>query len=128
VDQFVCIQNISPRARKRTKGHRDAGRHCGRGREMGDGKVGAGVRNEVIDTVLVHVPPMSRAARRTSIDTIYTTTSTRDSSINMNPIHEATAAIESRDSGDKLVYQEYAKYFDVDRSTLSRRHKGCQGT
>jgi hypothetical protein len=79
-------------------------------------------------TVLVHVPPMSRAARRTSIDTTYTTTSTRDSSINMNPIHEATAAIESRDPGDKLVYQEYARYFDVDRSTLSRRHKGCQGT
>jgi hypothetical protein len=70
----------------------------------------------------------ARAVRRTSIDTTYTTTSTRDSSINMNPIHEATAAIESRDLGDKLVYQEYAKYFDVDRSTLSRRHKGCQGT
>lgn len=44
----------------------------------------------------------------------------------MDPIDEAIIAINSREPGDKLVYQEYADFFEVDRSTLSRRHTGRQ--
>jgi hypothetical protein len=44
----------------------------------------------------------------------------------MTPIEEAIAAIELRDLVDKLIYQEYADWFSVSRSTLSQRHRGCQ--
>ncbi|KAF2827175.1 hypothetical protein CC86DRAFT_369385 [Ophiobolus disseminans] len=44
----------------------------------------------------------------------------------MDPIDEAIEAINSREPGDKLVYQEYADFFEVDRSTLSQRHNGRQ--
>ncbi|KAF1350515.1 hypothetical protein EJ07DRAFT_138709 [Lizonia empirigonia] len=46
----------------------------------------------------------------------------------MDRINEAIAAIESREPGDDLVYQEYADWFGVDRCTLARRHQGRQGT
>ncbi|KAF1353066.1 hypothetical protein EJ07DRAFT_134968 [Lizonia empirigonia] len=46
----------------------------------------------------------------------------------MDQINEAIAAIESREPGDDLVYQEYADWFGVDRCTLARRHQGRQGT
>jgi hypothetical protein len=44
----------------------------------------------------------------------------------MTPIEEAIAAIDLRDLGDKLIYQEYADWFSVSRSTLSQRHRGWQ--
>ncbi|KAF1362225.1 hypothetical protein EJ07DRAFT_108869 [Lizonia empirigonia] len=46
----------------------------------------------------------------------------------MDRINEAIAAIELRELGDDLVYQEYADWFGVDRCTLARRHQGRQGT
>jgi hypothetical protein len=45
----------------------------------------------------------------------------------MTPIEEALAAIESREPGDDLVYQEYADWFGVNRVTLAQRHQGRQG-
>ncbi|KAF1348370.1 hypothetical protein EJ07DRAFT_141478, partial [Lizonia empirigonia] len=45
----------------------------------------------------------------------------------IDQINEAIAAIESREPGDDLVYQEYADWFGVDRCTLARRHQGRQG-
>ena len=44
----------------------------------------------------------------------------------MDPIQEATEYIESRESGDKFSYRQVAKIFGVDRTTLSRRHRGAQ--
>jgi hypothetical protein len=76
--------------------------------------------------VFVHVLPVSYAARQTSFDVTYTTTSTRDNFLTMTPIEKAIAAIESRDLGDKLIYQEYADWFSVSRSILSQSHHGCQ--
>jgi hypothetical protein len=52
--------------------------------------------------------------------------STRNNSTTMAPIDDAIAAIESREAGEKFTYQSIADQFGVDRSTLSRRHKGCQ--
>jgi len=46
----------------------------------------------------------------------------------MDPFDEAIAAIESRDPKEKLVYQDYADFFGVSRTTLARRHQGRQGT
>jgi hypothetical protein len=79
-----------------------------------------------LTTVFVHVLPVSHAARQTSVDVTYTTTSTRDNFLIMTPIEKAIAAIESRDLGDKLIYQEYADWFSVSRSILSQSHHGCQ--
>lgn len=45
-------------------------------------------------------------------------------STNMDPIEAALTAIESRDLEEQLVYQKYADIYSVDRSTLSRRHRG----
>ena len=42
----------------------------------------------------------------------------------MDPIQAALTAIESRELGEELVYQKYADMFGVNRSTLSRRHRG----
>ena len=44
----------------------------------------------------------------------------------MDPIQEAIEYIESREAGDKFSYRQVAKRFGVDRTTLSRRHKGAQ--
>jgi hypothetical protein len=44
----------------------------------------------------------------------------------MDPIEEAIAAIESRDAGDNIIYQDYATFFNVNRVTLTQRHQGCQ--
>jgi transposase len=46
----------------------------------------------------------------------------------MNPIQEAIADIESRESGDNFSYREVAKKFNLDRKTLSRWHQGKQTT
>jgi hypothetical protein len=46
----------------------------------------------------------------------------------MDLIGEAIAAIESRESGEKLVYQSYADYFGVNRRTLAWRHQGSQSS
>jgi hypothetical protein len=42
----------------------------------------------------------------------------------MAPIDDALAAIESHELGEQLVYQKYADKYGVNRSTLSRRHRG----
>ena len=42
----------------------------------------------------------------------------------MSPIDEAIEAIELRKEGASFSYREVAKKFGVDRTTLSRRHKG----
>jgi transposase-like protein len=44
----------------------------------------------------------------------------------MDPIQEAIKYIESRESGDKFSYRQVAKIFGVNRTTLSRRHRGAQ--
>jgi hypothetical protein len=46
----------------------------------------------------------------------------------MAPIDDAIAAIESREHGEHFSYQAIADEFGVQRSTLSRRHRGCQGS
>jgi len=46
----------------------------------------------------------------------------------MTPIQEAIEYIESRESGDEFSYRQIAKRFGVDRTTLSRRHKGVQAS
>jgi hypothetical protein len=44
----------------------------------------------------------------------------------MDLIDEAIAAVESRKSGEKIVYQNYADDFGVNRRMLARRHQGSQ--
>jgi hypothetical protein len=44
----------------------------------------------------------------------------------MERIDEAIAAIESLGDGEQLSYTKAAKKLNVDRSTLARRHQGCQ--
>jgi hypothetical protein len=41
-------------------------------------------------------------------------------------MEETLAAIERLDEGEKFFYQEIADRYDVNRSTLSRRHRGVQ--
>jgi hypothetical protein len=50
--------------------------------------------------------------------------STRDHSINMSLIEAALAAIEALEPGEKLCYTKIAREYGVNRSTLSRRHRG----
>jgi AraC-like DNA-binding protein len=50
--------------------------------------------------------------------------STRDNSINMSLIKAALAAIEALEPGEKLCYTKIAREYRVNRSTLSRRHRG----
>lgn len=50
----------------------------------------------------------------------------RHNTANMGAMEEALAAIESLGEGEKLRYQEIADKYDVNRSTLSRRHRGVQ--
>jgi hypothetical protein len=42
----------------------------------------------------------------------------------MAPIDDALAAIGSNELGEHLIYQKYADKYGVNRSTLSRRHRG----
>jgi len=44
----------------------------------------------------------------------------------MDPIDKAIAAIDSQISEEPLSYRAAAEEFGVDRTTLSRRHQGCQ--
>jgi hypothetical protein len=44
----------------------------------------------------------------------------------MDPIQEAIEYLESHEAGDNFSYRKVAKQFSVDRTTLSRRHKGSQ--
>jgi predicted DNA-binding protein YlxM (UPF0122 family) len=44
----------------------------------------------------------------------------------MGAMEEALAAIESLGEGKKFTYQEIADRYNVNRSTLSRRHRGVQ--
>jgi transposase-like protein len=46
----------------------------------------------------------------------------------MDPIQEAIRYLESHEAEDDFSYREVAKEFDVDRTTLSRRHRGKQTT
>jgi hypothetical protein len=46
----------------------------------------------------------------------------------MNPIQEAIEYIESREPGDQFSYRKVAEKFNVDRTTLARRHQGKQST
>jgi AraC-like DNA-binding protein len=53
-------------------------------------------------------------------------TSTRHNSTTIDPIQEAIEYIESRKARDNFSYRQVAKIFGVNRTTLSRRHKGLQ--
>jgi hypothetical protein len=50
-------------------------------------------------------------------------TSARHNSTNMAPTDDALAAIEAHELREKVVYQKYATKYNVNRSTLSRRHR-----
>ncbi|KAF1980022.1 hypothetical protein BU23DRAFT_585877 [Bimuria novae-zelandiae CBS 107.79] len=54
--------------------------------------------------------------------------STRDNSTNMDPIQAAIDEIESREPGEDFSYIEIATRYGVNRSTLSRRHRGVTTT
>src|SRR3954463_6294004 len=65
------------------------------------------------------------AARTANTKTLkHLQTSTRHNLTNMTAIDKALAAIESRELGDKIIYQQYADKYNVSRSALSRRHQG----
>jgi hypothetical protein len=49
----------------------------------------------------------------------YTTT-------NMDPTEEAIAAIKLCKTGDDIIYQEYATFFNVNRVTMTQRYQGHQ--
>jgi DNA invertase Pin-like site-specific DNA recombinase len=42
----------------------------------------------------------------------------------MDPIQEAIEDIESREDGASFSYPEVARKFNINRTTLSRRHQG----
>lgn len=44
----------------------------------------------------------------------------------MDPIQATIAAFESRELGEQTSYTKIAAKYNVDRSTLSRRHQGSQ--
>jgi hypothetical protein len=44
----------------------------------------------------------------------------------MDPIQAAIAELESQNEGEKLSYTKLAAKYNIDRSTLSRRHQGLQ--
>jgi transposase-like protein len=44
----------------------------------------------------------------------------------MNPIQKAIEDVESHEDGADVSYREVARKFGVDRTTLSRRHRGKQ--
>jgi hypothetical protein len=46
----------------------------------------------------------------------------------MDPIQEAIKYIKSRKARDSFSYRQVSKIFRVNQTTLSRRHKGSQGT
>jgi hypothetical protein len=46
----------------------------------------------------------------------------------MAPIDDALASLESLDPGESVNYAQVAKKYRCDRNTLSRRHRGVQGT
>jgi len=46
----------------------------------------------------------------------------------MDLIQEAIEYIESREPGASFSYRKVAKKFNIDRTTLSRRHQGFQRT
>jgi hypothetical protein len=54
-----------------------------------------------------------------------TKTSTTRNSTNMGSIEAALAAIESLKPGEKLVYTQIAREYDVEPTTLAHRHKGA---
>jgi hypothetical protein len=53
---------------------------------------------------------------------------TRCISTTTTAMEAALTAIESLEPGEKFTYQEIADQYGVQRSTLSRRHRGRQGT
>jgi phage baseplate assembly protein gpV len=57
-----------------------------------------------------------------------TPTLTRHRSTAMAPIDSALTEIESFEDGEHFTYTEIANRFNVLRTTLTRRHKGCQGS
>jgi hypothetical protein len=44
----------------------------------------------------------------------------------MGSIEEALAALDLLEPGERPNYTEFAKTYSVDRSTLSKRHRGVQ--
>jgi transcriptional regulator with XRE-family HTH domain len=52
--------------------------------------------------------------------------SPRHNTTNMGAMEEALAAIKSLGEGEKLTYTKIAERYGVNRSTLSRRHRGVQ--
>jgi hypothetical protein len=46
----------------------------------------------------------------------------------MGAMDDALAALESMSEGEKFCYQKIADRYGVNRSTLSRRHRGVQGS
>jgi hypothetical protein len=72
-----------------------------------------------------HLPvtcPCAACTRNTKTPK-YSPTLTRHNSTNMAPIDDVLAAIKAQELGEQLVYQDYAKKYGVNRSTLSRRHR-----
>jgi hypothetical protein len=53
-------------------------------------------------------------------------TSTHHNSTNIAAMEAALALIESLDEGEHFTYTNVAKSYNVDRSTLSRRHRKVQ--
>jgi hypothetical protein len=46
----------------------------------------------------------------------------------MSPIEDALASLESLKPGEKPCYAKVAREYGCDRNTLSRRHRGVQGS
>jgi hypothetical protein len=59
---------------------------------------------------------------------IITKSSIQHQIINMSPIDDALASLESLKPGESINYTQVANKYGCDRSTLSRRHRGVQGT
>jgi hypothetical protein len=77
---------------------------------------------DLIDTELDGSTP---GTAQRPIRTCNTKTPTTHNSTNMGSIEAALAAIESLEPGEKLVYAQIATEYDVEPTTLARRHKGA---
>jgi hypothetical protein len=87
--------------------------------------VGAGIAN--LGNVPVRSVHGNSACTPNTKITKQLPTLTRHNSTNMAPIDDALAAIKAQELGEQIVYQKYADKYNVNRSTLSRRHRRvCQ--
>ena len=58
----------------------------------------------------------------------YTATCNCNNFTNMTPIEEALEALQSLKPGERFSYTEIATKYGCNRTTLSKRHRGLQGT